>query len=78
MNVMALIPTATKTTREYVRMKLGRCNPVIISKSPNKLNIKYVVHRKASTNSDMMSPILDELKEHRIAMPGVIIFARSY
>ena len=42
-HVMALTATATKTLRRDVCDVLGMENPVLVSASPDKDNIKYVV-----------------------------------
>ncbi len=42
-NTMALTATATKETRKELCRSLGMKNPVIISQSPNKLNVFYKV-----------------------------------
>ena len=77
-NVMALTATATKRTRKYVCKKLSMSAPVVISQSPNKENIKYIVCLKEGTIPDVMAPLVDEVKAKRVAMPRVIIFANTY
>ena len=53
-------------------------DPVVVWQSPNKQNIKYVVHKMDSTISQVMAPLIDELKEKRKNMEKVIIFAKTY
>ena len=77
-NVMALTATATKTTRKYICQRLGMRAPLIISKSPNKVNIKFIVCIKKGTIAEVMAPLADEIIEKRRTMPRVIIFARTY
>ena len=47
-------------------------------KSPNKANIKFIVHLKEGTIANMMVRLADEIIHKRTAMPRVIIFARTY
>ena len=68
-SLMALTATATRSTRMHICEKLGMSDPVIISQSPDKPNIKYVVHKKEASISELMVPIADELKEKRTDMP---------
>ena len=77
-NVMALTATATKPTREYVCGKLGMSSPVVISQSPNKVNIKYMVWKKEGSIAEILASLADELKKKRTAMPRTIIFAKTY
>ena len=77
-NVMALTATATISTRTHVCEKLSMVNPVVISQSPNKLNIKYIVHKKEASISDIIAPLANELKQHRKSLPRVIIFGKTY
>ena len=77
-NVMALTATATKPTRKYVCQRLGMSAPVVIAKSPNKANIKLIVHMKEGSIAEMMAALADEIIEKRRDMPRVIIFARTY
>ena len=77
-NVMALTATATKATRKHVCRRLGMSAPVVISRSPNKPNIKLIVRVKEGTIDDTMAGLADELIEKRAAMPRVIIFVRTY
>ena len=77
-NVMALTATATKATCKYVCQRLGMSAPVVISKSPNKPNIKLIVCMKEGSIAQMMATLADEIIEKRTTMPRVIIFARTY
>lgn len=47
-NVMALTATATKTLIKEVSENLGMKNPVIVSVSPDKTNIKYMIAKRES------------------------------
>ena len=75
---MALTASATKTIQKYVCKKLSMSAPVVISQSPNKENIKYIVCLKEGTIPEVMAPLVDEVKAKRVAMPRVIIFAKTY
>ena len=77
-SLMALTATATRSARMHICEKLGMSDPVIISQSPDKPSIKYVVHKKEASISELMVPIADELKEKRTDMIRVIIFMKKY
>ena len=71
---MAVTATSTKITRNYICHKLGRSAAIVISESPNKPNIKYIVKLKDSSVAEMFTPFADELK----ATPQTIIFTKTY
>ena len=78
-NLMALTATATKATRTFVIEKLGMCNPVLVYKSPNKPNIKYVVKNKQGCSiSEIMAPLVSDLRKERQMLPRVIVFGKTY
>ena len=77
-NVMALTATATKSTRNHVCKSLGMRNPVIVSHSPNKVNIRYSVAKIESSLEDLLAPLILEVKKKRTSMPRTIIFTRKY
>ena len=60
---MALTATATSSTRKYVCQKLGMLNPTIVSEPPNKLNIKYVVEKNDRSVDELMTPLVEEVRE---------------
>lgn len=77
--VMALTATATTSTRKVVCSKLGMVAPSIVSESPNKSNIKYVVKSRNDVSiAEVVLPIVEELKSKRTLMPRVIVFCRTY
>lgn len=56
---MALTATATNQSRREIRRILGMYNPVIVSESPNKPNMKYIV-----VNGLLKKPSLSLLRIH--------------
>ena len=76
--IMALTATATKTTRKCVCNTLGMKHPTVVTQSPNKQNIKYIVNTKAASLEEMFAPLVEELRLNRTSMDRVIIFGQSY
>lgn len=77
--VMALTATATKSTRQAVVKVLKMVSPKVVSVSPNKPNIKYVV--KSNSNSSLeetFAPLVEEFRQKRKGMDRTIIFCRTY
>ena len=75
-NVMALTATASRTLRTNVIKTLGMRNSSVVSVSPNKHNIRYVV-RKFSTLEDCFGPLTDKLVQKQNRMDKVLIFCRT-
>ena len=71
-NVMALTATATKATRKAVVKRLSMKSPEIISITPDKPNVLYIVKDKPESIDEAMLPIVDKLHA------GLIIFCRTY
>ena len=59
--VMALTATATVQTRKAVCKTLGIVNVAVIAESPNKENIKYVVHHNPETLEETFARLVEEL-----------------
>ena len=76
--MMALTTTATKTRRKSVCNTLGMKHPAVVTQSPNKPNIKYLVKAKAASLEEMFAPLVEEVRLNRTSMERVIIFCRSY
>ncbi len=74
---MALTATATKTTRQQVRRWLGMVRPLIITESPNRPNIKYMV-RIPTNLEETLAPLEEEVKRRRMNMDKVIVFCCTY
>lgn len=76
-NVMALTATASRTLRRNVMKMLGMKNASVVSVSPNKHNIKYIVKR-FSTLEECFGLLVDELlcKQDHI-MEKVLIFCQT-
>ena len=75
-NVMALTATATKTLRKDVSDLLGMESPVLVSVSPDKENIKYLVAGHV-TMEKSFGPIADQLYEHQANVGRTIIFCQK-
>jgi len=76
--VMALTATATVATRKAVCRTLGMVNPAVISESPNKVNIKYVVHLNPGTLEETFAPLVEEVRRCRSTTDRTIVFCRTY
>lgn len=76
MNVMALTATATKTLRKDVCGVLGMENPVVVSISPDKKNIKYLVAGHV-TIEKTFGLIADQLYAHHADVGRTIIFCQK-
>jgi superfamily II DNA helicase RecQ len=75
-NVMALTATATSELRSQVSEMLGMIKPVVIARSLDKSNLRYVV-RKIGKPVSFFQYILNEVKCKRTALPRVIIFCKN-
>ncbi len=74
---MALTATASSVTRSDIIATLCMEHSVIISTSPHKKNIMYVVKEK-NTMEDVVMSITTILCDLRTAMPRMIIFRKRY
>ena len=52
--------------------------PQVVSASPNKPNIKYIVIFKPGTLEETFAPLVEEVRRMRVSMERVIIFCRTY
>lgn len=75
-NVMALTATATKALREEVSQMLAMKNPVIVSVSPDKVNIKYSVINH-ETIVKTFGPIVKRLYDSKDDVGRTIIFCQT-
>lgn len=75
--LMALTATATGSTRKQVCRLLGMVHPDIVSKSPNRANIKYIVNIP-STIEEMFAPVIEEIRRCRLYFDKSIIFCCTY
>ena len=75
-HVMALTATATKTLRKDVCDVLGMESPVLVSLSPDKDNIKYIVAAHL-TMEKTFGPITDQLYERHADIGRTIIFCQK-
>ena len=77
-HIMALTATATKASRQAICQTLGMIRPKVVTVSPNRPNIKYVVYSKPGTLEEVFAPLVEELKRLRLSMERTIIFCRTY
>ena len=76
-NVMALTATATQKTIHIIKNRLSMENPVVISCTPFRNNISYIVAPKISL-VNFLSGLCSDLRRERVNFPKTIIFARLY
>lgn len=74
---MALTATASSATRSDIIATLCMDRPAVISASPHKKNIKYMVREK-STPEDLVKVVSEALIALRTCMPRLIIFCKRY
>jgi len=75
---MALTATATKSTQQSICRSLAMKNVVIISESPNKLNLKYHAQTVSQSIEDTFAPLVEQIKQQQTSMGKVIIFCANY
>ena len=75
-HMMALTATATRSTRDTVISILGMKCSTIVSASPDKPNISYVVRDKRNVE-ETVSTLKKKLQSLRCQMPRVIIYCRK-
>ena len=75
--MMALTATATRQSRQKIMHTLCMDGGDIISVSPQKKNIVYVVKRKPGVE-EFVSALAESLSCLRTSMPRMIIFCRRY
>ena len=76
--VMSLTATATIKTRKAICKSVGLINPVIISESPHKPNIKYIVQVNPPPIEETFAPLIEEVRRYRQLTDRAIIFCRTY
>jgi superfamily II DNA helicase RecQ len=76
-NVMCLTATSTMQTFDAVFSRLSSCDPALISLSPNRSNIFYVV-KEMPKMTDFCSNFAAELECQSVAYPKTIMFRRRY
>ena len=59
--VMALTTTATAQIRKLICKLLVMTNPVIVTESPSKANIKYLVERNPGTLEETFASLVEEV-----------------
>lgn len=76
-NTMALTATASRYTRSDIIATLCMENPTIITASPHKKNILYMVRQK-STMEELVTIVSAIVNDLRTATPRIIIFCKRY
>ena len=76
--MMALTATATKATRTSVCRTLGMKSPIVVSVTPNKLNIKYSVEIIKVSLEETFAPLVEEVRLNRVTTNRAIIYCHSY
>lgn len=74
--LMACTATATRSIREEIVSCLEMMKYVTISLSPNRPNIKYVVKKRTTIDSDF-AELLATLQMKLAATPRVIVYCRT-
>ena len=74
---MALTATATQHTYHIIKERLSLEEPVLVSMSPIRNNIRYTVSPKVDVDDFCLS-ICAELKAKRRNYPKTVIFVRTY
>ena len=73
---MAMTATATTSTTKRIADILGMSNPVIVSETPDKLNVRYGV-KEEGTIKRVFEPLALKLRTQRKKMQRVIIYCRQ-
>ena len=76
-NVMALTATATVETFDIVSQHLSMKDPTLVTSPPNRDNIIYRVHPKATLN-ELTDDLCSEFRTKRTEFPKTVIFVRQY
>ena len=74
---VALTATATTSTVSRISKSLNMIHPVIISISPNRINLRYSVIHVSKNLFDRFAWLLEELRIKRIATVKTVVFCRS-
>lgn len=78
-HILALTATATKATRKIVMKRLSMKSSEIVSVTPDKPNLIYLVQDKPNTIEDAVSPLIEKLRLHQLpSNHKIIIFCRTY
>ena len=75
--IIALTATATEKLRKTASSIIGLRDEVVVSKSPCKNNIMYVVVESAAIE-EVFIPIAKRLHEDQSSYPCTLIYCRSY
>ena len=75
--MMALTATATKITRQQVCRRLGMVKPVLVTASPNRPNIKFIV-QPADNIEETFSPLVEELRRLCVMLKKTIYCVLSH
>ena len=75
-HVMCLTATATKQVQKEVINIVGLKNPMVMSVSPSKSNICYVIKSKEDL-IEAFSPLLEKIKCKRTDFPKTIVYCQT-
>jgi hypothetical protein len=75
---MAVTATTSHSTRKNIQQSLLMNNCAVISKLPNKLNIKYIVTVKPNDICHILDPIVQDICQSHLKARKILIFCRSY
>ena len=75
---MSLTATASRNTRQSIYRLIGMKKVLLVSQSPNKLNIYYSLNSKQKDLEEAFDPLIQDIKEKQTSMNRTIIFCRSY
>ena len=75
--VLALTATATKSTETFIVNNLCMNNPLILSSTPNRLNIKYsVIKLESRLPEHLFEPVIVDIQNNFYKAKRVLVFCR--
>ena len=80
LHIMALTATATRSLRSEVQQMLGMIEPVVVVRSPDKINMRYTNIKLTGSNAcsnEIFAQLLAELQAKRTSLDRVIIFCKN-
>lgn len=76
-NVLAMSATCTLPVRHRVLSILNMSNATTFEMSPNRVNIKYVVHRTGVEISDALFGLVESLSNDKEKFPRTVLYCNS-
>lgn len=77
-NVMALTTTASPETKRVILNSLEMVDAFVLERIPNKTNIKYTVCPMPKDLSEVLKPVLCDVKINGLAAEKTIVFCLTY